>query len=52
MTAVHEIRLDEFRAGRWRASCSCGAYRSSGYTYKGFAENAGESHVRSKAGRP
>lgn len=49
MTAVHSIRLEEMRPGRWRAVCSCGQYRSSGYTYKGQAEEAGSSHVRAKA---
>jgi hypothetical protein len=45
---VHTIQLDQFRPGRWRSSCSCGKYKSSGYSYKGSAEGAWESHVRSK----
>lgn len=50
MTA-HLIKLEEMRPGRWRAVCSCEKYKSSGYSYPGNAQGAGESHVRSKGGR-
>ena len=51
VNVTHEIEVEEIRPGRWRAVCSCGKYRSSGYQYPGAAETAGASHVRSKAMR-
>jgi hypothetical protein len=45
---THKISLKEFRPGRWRATCECGKYRSSGYGYRGHAENAGDQHLRTK----
>ena len=48
MIATHSITLEEIRPGRWRAVCSCGQYKSSGYAYKGHAEAAGAQHIRSR----
>ena len=51
-TVTHRIELEEIRPGRFRAVCSCGEYKSSGYSYKGSAESAGAQHVRAKGGIP
>jgi hypothetical protein len=47
-TTTHTIELSEMRPGRWQSSCSCGHYKSSGYTIPGQAKDAHASHVRSK----
>jgi hypothetical protein len=46
--AAHEIELEQLSPTRWRALCSCGQYKSAGWAYRGGAESAWESHVRSK----
>jgi hypothetical protein len=47
---VHTLQLTQVRPGWWRATCSCGDYRSAGSVYKGNVESAWEAHARSKRG--
>lgn len=51
-SVTHEISLERAGISRWKAVCSCGEHTSGGYLYKGYAENAGASHVRGKGGVP
>lgn len=46
----HTLQVAEERPGWWRASCSCGKYRSAGSVYKGQVTGAWEAHARSKRG--
>lgn len=45
--AGHYIRIECTRAGRYRAVCRCGQYRSKkAYFYPGLAEAAGWDHYK------
>lgn len=47
-TVTHAITTTEVRPAWWKASCSCGSYRSSGYRTQKQAEDIGRQHLRAK----
>lgn len=48
MTANHWILTVEVRPGKFRATCTCGKYRSRAYDFPGYAQRAGAAHCKAK----